>query len=140
MKKILLLLIVFSVVSFAQDKTSDEKVKSTIENLFTTSKNKDYNAACALIVYTGSDSEKSYSVPLNSKSKADLEKAERIAKKIKAYLDISDSYKINSIVEEKNEDKNLTNVEVGFKSGEQVLEIDFKFIEVDNNLLLVSID
>jgi len=138
--QIMTLLVIFLVVPFAQDQNSDEKIKDTIENLFSVSKDKDYNKACTLIVYTGSDSQKDYTVALNPRSTTDLEKAERIAKKIKAYLDISDSYNINSVVTDKKGDKNFTDVEVGFKSGKQTLNIDFKFVVVNNNFLLVSVD
>lgn len=140
MKKILILLFVFTVIPFAQDSKTEESAKSTIDELFSASKDKDYKGACALIVYTGSDTEKNYTVPLNPNSEGDLSKAERIAKKIKAYLDISDSYEISSVISQSEDGKRLVNVEVGFKSGKQVLEIDFKFVELDSKLLLVSID
>ena len=126
MKKIMILLIMmFSTFTFAQSESLNEKVSK---------------AACALIIYTGVETEKEYRTALNPNSADELSKAERIIKKIKAYLDISDSYVINTAVEKQADDKNFVDVKVGFKSGSQTLEIDFEFIELNNSLLLISID
>ena len=92
------------------------------------------------MVYTGTDEERSYKSTLDPKSDNELAKAERIAKKIKAYLDISDSYNVNSVVTEKDNGKSFIKAEVSFKSGSQVLEISFNFLDVNDKLLLVSID
>jgi hypothetical protein len=140
MKRTAILLIFFSFVSFAQNETTEETVSSAIENLFSVSKSKDYKEACSLIAFTGNDASKYYLVPLNPKVTYDLEKAERIAKKIKAYLDISDSYEIKSVSSHEENEHKFIDVVVGFKSGKQTLDIDFKFVEVNNNLLLVSVD
>jgi hypothetical protein len=136
MKRLTILLIFFSFISFAQD----EKVTDTVENLFSVSKLKDYKEACSLIAFTGNDTAKKYKTPLNPKVSTDFEQAERIAKKIKAYLDISDSYEIMSVSSNEENEHKFIDVVVGFKSGKQMLEIDFKFVEVKDNLLLVSLD
>ena len=132
----ILLILFFSLVPFTQD----ENVTNAIENLFSVSKSKDYKEACSLIVSTGNDTVKDYLAPLNPKVPSDLEKAERIAKKIKAYLDISDSYEIKSVSSNEENEHKFIDVVVGFKSGKQTLEIDFKFVELNNNLLLVLLD
>lgn len=140
MKRLSIVFFVFSVLVFAQDEQPGNDVNSTVEALFSVCKDKNYSGASALIVYTGPESSRDYAAPLNPKSAAELDKAERIAKKVKAYLDISDSYEILSVGETTSDEKTLLVANIGFKSGKQILEIDFTFIEVNNNLLLVSID
>ncbi|HET56540.1 MAG TPA: hypothetical protein ENN33_15190 [Ignavibacteria bacterium] len=138
MNKFLLVIIVFSVSIFAQ--SNDERLTESIENLFAVSKQRDYTKVCDLIAYTGSDETRYLSAKLNAKNNYELQQAERIAKKIKAYVDISDSYEITSTDMVKEEDKEFLHAKIEFKSGKQILEVVFKFVEINEVLLLVEID
>lgn len=139
MKKFLFFLVVLSASVFAQDLIG-EKLNTTIEKLFSVSKLRDYNAVCDLIVFTGSDEARNLQSKLNSKNDEELQQAERIAKKIKAYVDISDSYEITSTEKVTEDEKEFLHAKIEFKSGNQILEIVFKFIGINENLLLVEID
>lgn len=138
MNKFLLVIIVFSVSIFAQ--SNDERLTESIENLFAVSKQRDYNKVCDLIAYTGSDETRYLSAKLNAKNNYELQQAERIAKKIKAYVDISDSYEITSTDKISEEGGELLHAKIEFKSGKQILEVVFKFVEINEVLLLVEID
>jgi len=138
MNKFLLVIIVFSISIFAQ--SNDERLTESIENLFSVSKQRDYNKACDLIAYTGSDETRYLSAKLNVKNNYELQQAERIAKKIKAYVDISDSYEITSTDNLSEEGGELLHAKIEFKSGKQILEVVFKFVEINEVLLLVEID
>jgi len=138
MNKFLLVIIVFSISIFAQ--SVDERLTESIENLFSVSKQRDYNNVCDLIAYTGSDETRNLSSKLNAKNNDELQQAERIAKKIKAYVDISDSYEITSTDKITEEGEELLHATIEFKSGNQVLEVVFVFVEINEVLLLVEID
>lgn len=138
MNKILLGIIVFSISIFTQ--SVDERLTESIENLFSVSKQRDFNKVCDLIAYTGSDVTRNLSTKLNAKINDELQQAERIAKKIKAYVDISDSYEITSTDKIAEEGMELLHATIEFKSGKQILEVVFKFVEINEVLLLVEID
>lgn len=122
---------------FAQ---SDEQIIENLNKIFEVSKEKDYQSACSFIAYQGSDPKRKYKASLNSKSNSELEQAERIVKKIKAYLDISDSNSIENVTTNSSEEFELKVVNVAFKSGSQQLEIPFTFVKTEDSYLLVSID
>ncbi len=119
---------------------SDVQLAESLNNIFEISKEKDYQSACVLIAYQGSDPNRKFKASLNSKSNSELDKAERIVKKIKAYLDISDSYSIKNVTSNSSEEFEFKIINVAFKSGGQELEIPFTFVKTENNYLLVSID
>ena len=140
MKKLFVLIISFYFIGFAQTDSNTVKVNSAIENLFAVSKKSDFREACGLIVYIGGETTKNYNAKLNSNNEADLQRAERLVKKIRAYLDISDTYDIlgNKTVSKK--DQEFVAVDVAFKSGNQILKMQFQFSNVNGELLLADIE
>lgn len=131
------LILIFTIGLTAQE--SDE-LSSTVDDLFSLSKNKEYETVCNLIAFTGDDQSRKYKSSLNPKSKSELDQAKRIAKKIKAYIDISDSHKILRSSSGTIDETEIQTVVVGFKSGNQQLEIPFKFIKIKDGFLLIDID
>lgn len=100
----------------------------------------DYKNSAEYIVYSGNDESRKYLEKLNSDNAGELQSAERIGKKVKAYLDISDSYEfIGSKVVTENE-RTFVFVNTAFKSGKQSLNIEFKFVDVQGKYLLVGIE
>ena len=136
MKNLLVLLFGFTII-FAQ---TNNDVSEQLKKIFELSKNKEYKTASNHIAYTGENSERKYSSTLNPKSADELDEAERMIKKIKAYIDISDSYEFSGSTTETTNDVELTTIVVTFKSGKQELEIPFKFFNNGGKYLLVSID
>lgn len=140
MKRLFLLIISFYFIGFAQTDSTTIKVNSAIENLFAVSEKSDFRGACGLIVYVGGEATKNYNTKLNSNNASDLQRAERLVKKIRAYLDISDSYEVlgNKTVSKK--DQEFIAADVAFKSGNQILKMQFQFSNVNGELLLASIE
>lgn len=137
--KTLVMSLIFA-LSISLTAQENDGLSSTVDDLFSFSKNKNYEAICDLIVFTGDDPSREYKSSLNPKSKSELDQAKRIAKKVKAYLDISDSHEILRSSSETVDETEIQTVVVGFKSGNQQLEIPFKFVNIGNKYLLVKID
>ncbi len=138
MKNLIILLLISLSPVFAQQLNSD--LSNEIDQLFSISKNKQYKLAAAHIAFSGENQSRKYIKSLNAENTSELEKAERIAKKIKAYLDISDSYVIKNFSTEKKENFDFTTVTITFKSGNQELDIPFEFVKAKDKYLLVTID
>lgn len=124
----------------AQNGLSEETIKSTIDEIFQLASEKNYRGITPFIVYTGENLEKKYKVSLNPENSADLRRAERLAKKIKAYIDISDQYEVTEYIESAKDNNNWVNVTVAFKSGSQILDIEFVFLRQNGKILLAEID
>ena len=138
MKKKLLLFIIFSAcLSFslnAQNKLSEDTAKSALTKIFDLRKNQNYSALASLFLYEEGKELRSY----NNSVRAEAKSVKRNAKKIKAYLDLSDSYEYNSITFGKVLNNPSADLEVNFKSGDQELTISFIFVEIAGNILLAD--
>ena len=139
MKKIslvctLILISAFSTLIKAQ--TSQE----TLNQILEFSKSKKFAEASSLIAYDGVDEAKKFKMPFNPKDENDLNSVKRICKKIKALIDISDSYEIGAPVEKEKDGFNWTVIEVSFKSGSQNLKTLFSFVKVGEKFLLGDIN
>ena len=140
MKKIFFLLLLFSVGGLCQIEITKSDINTTIATLFEASEKSNYKNACDLIVYIGGEEARNYSGKLNAGNVDDLEKAKRMVKKIKAYLDISDSYEILDSKTITKKDREFIAVDVAFKSGKQVLKMQFQFVNSSITLLLAAIE
>lgn len=141
MKTITLIsILLFSGFTSLQDKTIQESVQGAVDNLFDLSVNEDYAKMAFKIAYTGKDEERNLKDTFNYEDTREASKVKRTSKKIKAFLDISDSHEFGKFEISKNEGIEVYNLEVIFKSGEQDLKTEFTFVKVNGNLLLVEVN
>lgn len=140
MKKIVLLFALVYLTGFAQTIEIDSSLSASIENLFSAARKSNFKSASDFIAYSGNDASRKYSSKLNSSVNDELQVAERITKKIKAYLDISDSYEIGETKIITENEQEFVMVDTALKSGKQILNIEFKFVRVSGVYLLVGIE
>ncbi len=138
MKKIFLLLIIF-VIGFtwnlnAQTKLDEGTVKAALSKIFDLSKDQNYTALASLLLYEEGKELRSYNNSVNEEKKT----VKRNAKKIKAYLDLSDSYEYKSITFSKLLNNPSAELEVNFRSGDQELTISFIFVDIAGKILLAD--
>ena len=138
MKKIFLLLIIFAIAFTwnlnAQTKLDEGTVKAALSKIFDLSKDQNYTALAPLLLYEEGKELRSY----NNSVKEEKKSVKRNAKKIKAYLDLSDSYEYKSITFGKLLNNPSAELEVNFRSGDQELTISFIFIELAGKILLAD--
>lgn len=120
--------------------TKAQTSRETLTQILEFSKAKKFAEAAALIAYDGSDETKKLKVALNPKDENELNSVKRICKKVKALMDISDSYEIGGQAEKKENGVDWTVIEVSFKSGNQNLKTLFSFVKVNDKFLLGDID
>lgn len=140
MKKLFVLLLMITGVSFSQNQLSNEKITNTVETILELSQSGKYAEASNYIAYTGTDESRKYKSKLNAKDAGELKSAERMLKKIKAYLSISDSHEIVKSENIEKSERTFTVVEVAFISGQQKLNVQFEFVNINNDILLANIE
>jgi len=118
----------------AQNKLNEQNVKSQLAKIFDLSKDQNYAGSAALFLYNKGNDLRTY----NFKSKSEARAVKRMAKKIKAYLDLSDSYEYESITFGNYKKLPSAELKVYFKSGDQKLSISFLFVEHLGNILLAN--
>ncbi len=114
----------------------ENKIHNTVEELFKLSKQKNYEKAASLIVYNGEDSSRKLKAALNPQNEDELNAAKRICKKIAALLNVSEKYSIKEIVNENNQELNITKVTVTFLNAGQELLVTLKFIKLPSGYAL----
>ena len=121
---------------FAQDNSP----VSALQKLFEVVKKHQYEKAAEMILYKGNNEKRNLKASFNYKNSAEKKQVDRICRRISKYLKISDSYEIhsgeNSVI---NKHKKNT-VTVSFKSGAQILNIDFVFVKLNGKFLLSEIE
>lgn len=138
MKKILLmqiLLLAFLANNlFAQNDIKEDEVKSTLKEIFKLSKDQNYSDIASLFLFHKDNEKRSF----KNNVKAELKSVKRMAKKIKAYLNLSDSYEYESISYAKYLKLHSANLKVNFTSGNQELTITFRFVKLGSQILLAE--
>lgn len=138
--KIALLLLCISVsVVFTQTRNAELEVKSAVDLLLKLSEEEKYDNIAALIVYSGKDQTRYLKGTYNYSDKKEANEVKRTGKKIKAFIDLSDSHKFGRYSKGTANEVQENNLEVIFKNGEQEIVTVFTFIDVDNKLLLLNI-
>ena len=140
-KSILLFIFLFAAGqnTFAQ-KEFESKVTNTLNKIFELSKKKEYEKVAALFAYTGTDDSRYLKDSYNPKDRNELKQVRRMAKKISAILNTSDSYSSSKCKKVKDEGVDKYIMNIIFASGNQELEFEFAFIELKENYLLVEFD
>ncbi len=132
-KKFFLLFLIFSfaTVSFAQD----VGLKKEIAKFFNFVKERKFKEASKFILPEGKTDKANY----DYSDPADKKAVNRICKRIRKYLLISDSYAVGKIEKSKNE-KSVYKVNITFKSGSQAISLNFYFVERNGKYLLSKME
>ena len=125
-------LIIFTFALFGQDRLNENEIKSSLTKIFELSEAQDYTNLGEKLL--NDDTMK----PFNVKNKKESRSVKRSGKKIKAYLDLSDSYEYKDLEFETYKNLPSANLNVIFRSGSQNLTISFIFVEVENKILLAK--
>ncbi len=122
----------------AQNKKPADEVKSVLSEIFKLSKENKYEKAAGFFAYTGDDKAKYLKTTLNYNVREEKSIVRRNCKKIKAYLELSDSYEYGDFAIKKIDGIDRYTLKVIFKSGSQNLNISFQFIKLGNKFVLAS--
>jgi len=129
---VLTLLLISSLT--AQNQLKEDDVKAALANIFDLSKDQNYSSIAAFFLNGEDNGLRNY----NYNDKSEAKSVKRMAKKIKAYLDLSDSYEHKSITYGTVSNLPSADLKVNFKSGDQELTISFVFVELSGKILLSS--
>ena len=127
-----LLAFIFSINIYAQNSINETEVKSALINMFDLCKNKSYENASVYLAYDGKDETRKGKSSFNYAVKSEKKIVKRKCKRIKAYLELSDSYEYGKF----SSNGNKGNINVIFKSGDQEFKIVFTFIKTGKKILL----
>lgn len=134
----ILLLLIFA-IGFtynldAQSKLNEGTAKAALSKIFDLSKEQNYPALASLLLYEEGKELRSYNYSVKEEKKL----VSRNGKRIKAYLNLSDSYEYNIIKFGKLFNNPSAELKVQFKSGDQKLTISFIFIELSGKIFLAD--
>ncbi len=134
----ILLITGLTTAAFAQNIKTGEQVKSALGKIFELSKSNKYKLAAEYFAYTGEDNARNLKSTLNYGVREEKSIIRRNCKKIKAYLELSDSYEFGKLETKEIDGVKHYILQVIFKSGSQNLNISFDFIKLNNKFVLAS--
>ena len=135
---IFLIIAALQTAAVAQKAKPLDEVKTALSKIFDLSKNNKYKDAAGYFAYTGDDKERYLAYTLNYKVREEKSLVRRNCKKIKAYIELSDSYEYGKFETKKIDGVNHYILQVIFKSGSQNLNISFDFVKINNKFVLAS--
>jgi len=135
---IIVAILFLTIVTNAQDSQADS-IKSTIDKLFKFSKAENFEASGKLIAYDGNDQTRFLNTSLNFSDTKEAIKIKRIVKRVKAFVDISDSYSFGKLELVKDSKANLFKIEVLFKSGEHELKTSIIIVNAGSKFLVTDL-
>ena len=130
----ILILFVLFCNSFTEAQITEANVKSALTTIFDLSVKENFIKAAGLILFENGAEKRSYNAADNS----ELKTVKRQCKKIKAYINLSDSYEYSNYTQIQIDGMNGAVLEVVFKSGDQKLIISFNFVNLSGKLLLTN--
>ena len=135
----ILLLCLSAGMVFSQTRNVESEVKSAVDLLLNLCEEQNYDSLSTLIVYSGKDQARYLKDTYNYSDRKEVTAVKRIGKKIKAFIDLSDNHNFGGYnLIAVNEIPNYK-LEVIFINGEQEINTDFTFIEVNKKLLLLTV-
>jgi hypothetical protein len=124
----------------AQMGDSDERLKTRLTELFELCQRDDLEAAAAYFVYRGPDKTREWKDVLNSHDAAEREAVESLCRRIKGYLDASDSYQFGAVKVEREREGEWHALEVSFERGDKTEKAIFAFLSVNGHFAIGDID
>lgn len=124
----------------AQNVNEKVVIKNIIERIFTNCENKTYDRVLNEIAFEKKDDNKLEFNRVNPEDTREMNYGKRILKAINALLKISDSWIIGDPQSEQYNNRNIFVIKIEFTSGDQKIEKEFRFIKLQENLLLFKID
>ncbi len=124
---------------FAQ-RDAQTSIKEQLDRIFRYSEQRNSTLLAATIAYNGNDSKRNLKDALDPNNTDEMNRAKRILKKIKAFLNLSDSHEFGTLEIKNSADRQMYVQEVKFKSKSQVLSTHFTFVGFEGRYLLVEFD
>jgi hypothetical protein len=119
---------------------SDERLKTRLTELFDLCQRDDLEAAAAYFVYRGPDKSREWKDVLNSHDAAEREAVESLCRRIKGYLDGSDSYQFGKVKVEREREGEWHALELSFERGDKTEIVIFAFLSINGQFAIGDID
>lgn len=117
-----------------------QNAKDVANSLFELCGKNNYSSAASLLAYHGSDESRLYKSTYNYSNSSEAADVKRFCNRIKAMIEISDSYEFGSFGTKKTHGNEVKSLEVIFKSGSQKIKNKLTFVLVNNNTVVLSLD
>ncbi|NLT52178.1 MAG: hypothetical protein GXX85_14840 [Ignavibacteria bacterium] len=124
---------------YSQTEKEVKDIQDILVKILDASEAEDYQAASLMFVYEGDDAARNLKDFYNSSVSAEGNKVKRLAKKIKAFQKLSESYSVGTVSKSSKSGVEAFVVEVIFNSGKQSLKTEFTFLSVKNSFGLLEV-
>lgn len=124
--------------SFGQ--VNEESAKEIANKLFNMCLKENYSSASNLLAYHGSDESRLYKDTYTYSNSTEAAEVKRLCNRIKAMIEISDSYDFGSFRNRKSNGKQVQSLDIIFKSGNQKIKNKLTFISINGSAVVLNLD
>ncbi len=119
---------------------SEQSAKNIANQLFSSCEKNDYRSVADILAYHGSDESRLYKDTYNYSNSKEASAVKRFCNRLKALIEISDSYELGSLRSRKIYGKEVKSLDVVFKSGNQKIKNKLIFIDIKGNPVVYKLE
>ena len=135
---VIIITIISSNVLIAQ--INEQSAKSVADKFFAACERSDYRTAAGMLGYHGSDESRLYKDTYNFSIHEDTDDVKRFCNRVKATIEISDSYEFGRFSSRIVHGKEVKSLDVTFKSGNQKIKNKLIFIIVNESPVIFKLE
>jgi len=141
-KYISIFVMIFTFIGFnAINAQIDKQSAINVANqLFNSCKKNDYRSSASILAYHGSDEARLYKDTYNYSNPQEASEVKRFCNRMKAMVEISDSYEFGSFRTRKMHGHEMKSLDVIFKSGNQKIKNRLIFIAIKGKPVIYRLD
>lgn len=141
-KHISLFVTILTFISFItiNAQISEQSAKSVANQLFNSCEKNNYKSVAGILAYHGSDETRLYKDTYNYSNSKEASDIKRFCNRLKAMIEISDSYELGKLRSRKIYGREFKSLDVVFKSGNQKIKNKLMFIDIKGKPIVYKLD
>lgn len=134
--------IFLTIISFAtiNGQISEQSAKNVANQLFKSCEKNNHKSAADILAYHGSDETRLYKDTYKYSDSKEASNVKRFCNRLKAMIEISDSYELGKLRSRKIYGKEFQSLDVIFKSGNQKIKNKLVFIDIKGNAVVYKLE
>lgn len=141
-KHISLFVTILTFISFItiNAQISEQLAKNVANQLFNSCEKNNYKSAAGFLAYHGADETRLYKETYKYSNSKEASDVKRFCNRLKAMIEISDSYELGKLRSRKIYGKEFQSLDVIFKSGNQKIKNKLVFIDIKGNAVVYKLE
>ncbi len=139
-KGLFVIILTFISLGTINSQISEQSANNVANQLFKSCEKNNYKSAADILAYHGSDETRLYKDTYKYSDSKEASDVKRFCNRLKAMIEISDSYELGKLRSRKIYGKEFQSLDVIFKSGNQKIKNKLVFIDIKGNAVVYKLE